>query len=60
MKKLTFLVLALFMSAAIFAQSKEQTPQKYIDVTWQRIVLVTYKPGKVQDAKKIIEKHLIS
>lgn len=58
MKKLTFLVLALFMSAAIFAQSsKEQTPQKYTDVTWQRVVLVNYKPGKVGDAKEIIKKY---
>ncbi|MEN8227471.1 MAG: hypothetical protein ABFS38_04895 [Bacteroidota bacterium] len=56
MKKLSVLVLVLFVGSAIYAQSEEVKPQKYDDVTWHSITVVDYKPGKVEEAKKIIEK----
>ena len=56
MKKFAILVLMLFFGTAIYAQSEELKPQKHENVTWQTITVVDYKPGKVEEAKKIVEK----
>ena len=56
MKKLTFFALMLILGTAIYAQSEEPKPEKHSDITWHTITVVDYKPGKVEDARKIIEK----
>ena len=56
MKKLALIAIAGLISSAVFAQTEEPKPSKY-DATWHRLVLVDFKPGKVGEAKKIIEKY---
>ena len=55
MKKLVIIVFVAFLGTALFAQSEEPAPKKH-DATWHRAVLVDFKPGKVDEAKKIISK----
>ena len=57
MKKLSLAVLALGMGMFLFGQSEEMKPQKYEGSTWYDIGFLDFKPGKVGDAKKIIEKY---
>ena len=55
MKKLSLLlVLALIATSAVWAQN-EVKPAKFENVTWHRVVLVDFKPGKVGRAKEIIK-----
>ena len=56
MKKFTLLVASLFISAVVFSQSEQPTPSKYTNVTWHTVSIIDFEPGKVADAKKIIEK----
>ena len=55
MKKLTILVLVLFIGTAMYAQSEDPTPKKH-DATWHQVVLISFKAGKVEEAKKLISK----
>jgi hypothetical protein len=57
MKRFSLIFLMLAMGAYLFAQSDEFKPMKYEGSTWYEVVLVNFKPGKVGDAKKIIEKY---
>ena len=55
MKKLVLLAFVAFLGTALFAQSEEPAPKKH-DATWHTVVLVNFKPGKVEEAKKLISK----
>ena len=56
MKKITSIAASLLISMGIFAQNEEPKPVKHSEVTWHTVSVVEFKPGKVQDAKKIIAK----
>lgn len=56
MKNIALLVLALFASALMHAQSEEPKAQKYDDVTWHTVTVIDFLPGKVGEAKEIISK----
>lgn len=55
MKKIAFIVAAAFMATTIFAQSEEPAPKKH-NASWHTLVFVDFKPGKTDEAKKIIAK----
>ena len=57
MKKLALIVIAGLITCGVFAQSDDPAPSKH-DVTWHRLVVVDFKPGKAGEAKKIIENFL--
>lgn len=55
MKRISLLfVLAIFLVTGVLAQ-EEIKAIKYKDVTWHRVVMVNYKPGKITRAKEIIK-----
>ncbi len=58
MKALTiFSLLVLFSSYAMAQESDEEIkPMKYENVVWYEVVMVDYKPGQVDEAKKYMEK----
>ena len=56
MKKIAFLILVLFMGAILYAQADGPKPEKYSNVTWHKVSVVDYKPGKTEEAKKIVAK----
>ena len=53
MKRLSLLVVTAVIGAALFAHTEEPTPKKH-DASWHQVVLVNFKEGKVDEAKKII------
>lgn len=56
MKKIVPLLLVSFMCTVIYGQADGPKPEKYNDVVWHKVSVVDYKPGKVEEAKKIIAK----
>ena len=56
MKKLTLLFTVLFIGAVLFAQDEATAPAKHSDVTWHTVSVIDFKPGKAEDAKKLIAK----
>jgi len=53
-KGLLLLGMMLYLASGIMAQD-EVKPSKYENVTWHRVVLIDFKPGKVARAKEIIK-----
>ncbi len=55
MKKISLLLFVmLFIASGAIAQ-EEMKPTKYENVSWHKVVLVDYKPGKMKRAKEIIK-----
>lgn len=55
MKRLVVIILALTVLPFVSKAQDEVGAKKHENVTWHSIVFVDFKPGKVQEAKKIIE-----
>lgn len=58
MKRFSLLVVMLGMGMFLFAQSDEMKPTKYEGSTWYSVGFSDIKPGKVGDAKKIIQMYM--
>jgi len=55
MKKLSLLLVAMFLiTSGVFAQ-EEVKPAKYENVTWHNVVMVDFKPGQNSRVKEIIK-----
>lgn len=57
MKKLSVLLVVLFLGSSVVFAQEDVKPVKHENVTWHRIVLVNYKPGQVSRAKEIITQY---
>lgn len=57
MKKLSLLLIVLFLGSSVVFAQEDVKPVKHENVTWHRIVLVNYKPGQVSRAKEIITQY---
>ncbi len=55
-KGLLILAVMFFIASGIMAQ-EELKPVKHENVTWHRVVLVNFKPGKVGRAKEIMAQY---
>lgn len=56
MKKIALLIVVLFIGVVLYAQADGPKPEKYSDVVWHKVSVVDYKPGKAEEAKKIVAK----
>jgi len=55
MKKLSLLLVVMFLVASGVCAQDEVKPAKYENVTWHRVVMVDYKPGQNSRVKEIIK-----
>lgn len=56
MKKLFLIIAPLFFSALLFANPEEPSSSSRGEVLWHTIIVIDYKPGKVDEAKAMIQK----
>ena len=57
MKRIAIALLLLGISTMIFAQGEEMKPMKFEGSTWYEVNYIDFKPGTLEDVKKIIKKY---
>ena len=55
MKTFSILIVLMFLITTVGSAQEEPKPVKHENVSWHQVVLVDYKPGKVDKAKEIIK-----
>jgi len=55
MKKLSLLLVVMFLATSGVLAQEVVKPAKYENVSWTRVVLVDYKPGQISRIKEIIK-----
>ena len=57
MKKLSILLVVLFLGSSVVFAQEDVKPTKHENVTWCNVVLVNYKPGQASRAKEIMKQY---
>lgn len=55
MKKLSLLLVVLFLGSSVVSAQEDAKPAKFENVTWHNVVMVNYKSGKNTRVKEIIK-----